>query len=150
MRALTVVSAVLLSGILLFAAVDKAVHYDRFVLALLKNPFVPPPLVSPVATAVVVTEIYVAVCVVIPSLRRRGYVLSAVLFLFFSGVIGALILSSSDSSCGCWMSVGSGRADLSHLLLNIACGLLSVFLWWAGGSTAEETAAAGTTRVRCG
>jgi hypothetical protein len=150
MKTLTALSAFLLGGILLFAAGDKVLHYDRFVATLLNNPLVPASLGSPVASAVVAMEFFIAVCLVLPSLRRHGFALSAVLFCLFAGVIAALMLEHSASPCGCWMSFGSGRADLSHLLLDVACGTLSAYLWWAGRDAEEETAAPGITKVRCG
>ena len=122
-------SILVIGCILLWAAVDKALHWQMFVRTLGMISLLPVSVVGAVGAVVIVVEVLVAVALFLPPVRRDALLLAALLFLGFAAWVGSLAVLKLGSSCGCSFTFGPARATVHHLVLNLLLVLLSVFQW---------------------
>jgi hypothetical protein len=129
MKAITGVSAVLISAFLFVGVGDKLMHWDMFVFALGKNPLIPSILSGAVGGGVIAIEAAVACALLPPSTRRTGLLLGMFLFGFFSIVVALLLWLAPASQCGCSFAAGFDKPTARHLLLNVLIALLCGYLF---------------------
>jgi len=127
-RLVRVCSVITLSTVLLLAALDKVLHWPLFLVSLEGYGVRPPYLRALFAALVVGIELFTSITLLWPALRRHALVLVASLFAVFALAVVYLMLVAPDSPCGCIFTVGSWKADLNHLVLNLVLGALALFL----------------------
>jgi hypothetical protein len=118
-RGLGAAGAWFLSGLLLYSAVDKIVHWTLFEKALSLYRVVPALLLPAASYAVPAVEIGVAVAVAVPALRTRGLHLAAWLLTAFTFMVGYATIVVPGVPCGCSFSLGPSRATIGHVALNL-------------------------------
>ncbi len=128
MRLVRVCSVITLSTVFLLAALDKVLHWPLFLVSLEGYGVLPPHFLALFAALVVGIELFTSITLLWPALRRHALILAASLFTLFALAVVYLMLVAPHSPCGCIFTVGSWKADLNHLLLNLVLGALALFL----------------------
>jgi hypothetical protein len=128
MKAITLISAVLISAFLLTGVADKVLHWNMFVVTLGKNPLIPAVLAGAVAGGVIAVETIVAVALLPGPTRRMGMLLATILFAFFSVVVALLFWLAPSTQCGCSFTAGFDTPTVRHLLLNVLITILCGYL----------------------
>ncbi len=138
MKCLTAASVLLMSVLFTGAALDKMIHWQEFLQALHSYGFVPPGSRHFVAGGLLAAEMFASITLLLRRVRRYALLLGAFLFGVFALLITYLLLIASNAPCGCTFSLGSGRADTNHLLLNVVLAALSVLLFFYERTGAGE------------
>jgi hypothetical protein len=128
MKAITLISAVLISAFLLTGVADKLLHWDMFVFTLGKNPLIPVRLSGAIAGGVIALETAVAVALLPAATRSMGLILATVLFGVFSVVVALLLWLAPASQCGCSYVAGFDTPSVRHLCLNVLIAFLCGYL----------------------
>ncbi|KAF7963533.1 hypothetical protein AWV80_08850 [Cupriavidus sp. UYMU48A] len=93
------------------AAIAKLLDLERFEQALASYDLVPSVLVAPLAMAIAVAELVVALALPIDAARQMAAVTGlALLGVFFSGMSINLVRGNRDIDCGCWAFGKKGDA----------------------------------------
>ena len=132
MRPVIIVSSVIVSLFLAAGVTDRVVHWSMFVLALSRNPFIPPMLSGAVAGGVLACESAVALLLLAERTRRSGLFLAMLLFALFTCVIALLLWLAPAAQCGCSFMLDLDTPTLRHLLLNLLIALLCGYLYATG------------------
>ena len=122
-------SVLVIGCILLWAAIDKALHWEAFIRTLGMISLLSFSVVGAFGAVVIVVEVLVAASLFLPPVRRDALLMAAFLFLGFAAWVGSLAVFKPGSSCGCSFTFGPARATVHHLVLNLLLVLLSVFQW---------------------
>lgn len=139
MKAITFLIAVLVSAFLLVVAVDKVVHWDLFIIALGKNPFIPVVLAGAVGGGVIAIEVVVAGILVPPATRRTGFFLAGLLFGIFAVVTALLLWRAPSLQCGCSFSAGFDTPTLRHVIFDVLLAVLNGYLFRVGYRPSPRT-----------
>ncbi|CAG1770411.1 hypothetical protein BAC2_01025 [uncultured bacterium] len=132
MKAITFLSAALVGALLCAGVADKLMHWELFVIALARNPLIPEALAGAVAGGTIALEAAVAAVLFVPSTRRTGLLLGALLFGSFAVIIALLLWLAPAAHCGCSFIAGFDRPTVPHLLLNVLIALLCGYLFATG------------------
>lgn len=109
------------------AAVGKLI--DRAgTLRALEDFRVPAVLVPPVSWLLPVTEVTVAVLLLVQPVAREASAAAAILLLVFTGGIAAAMLRGEAPDCNCFGQIGSQPAGKGTLARNAALGAVAVFV----------------------
>lgn len=112
-------STLALSALLLFAGVDKLLHYPEFVNALSTYSLLSLASAPFMAMPVIVVELLLGAALWLPSWRRPAAFMSAALLTIFTLVILLDKSMGGATICGCWFSVTLARSGSQHVLLNL-------------------------------
>lgn len=132
MRFVTVATVLVVAAILGSAAVDKLLHWDMFVTLLEQNPLVPEHGAAAVAGGTIAAEVTLAAGVLVVPSRRSALFWAGMLFAIFSAVTAYLAAAAPGTPCGCWFVFDYARADILHLLQNLLCLALCLYVWCTG------------------
>jgi uncharacterized membrane protein YphA (DoxX/SURF4 family) len=110
------------SGVLVAAAVDKALHYEGFLQALRSYPFAPVWVATYVGLPIILIEIVCGIGLWIPRYSRSAAWTSALLLTLFSLVLWTRL--PTEAPCGCWFSITIGSTT-RHLALDLMLVVLS-------------------------
>lgn len=134
-------ACLVVSGVLVFAGIDKALHFDKFVLALAGYPFVSLEAARLLALPVVALELACGLGLWILPWRRVAASACAALMTIFTSAL--LLQLRPDVDCGCWFSVTIGSTK-EHILINLILIALALTVavdsgrirkWIVSGST---------------
>src|SRR5262245_12446478 len=115
----TIISILLLAAIFLFAGIDKLLHYQGFVKALSNYVLVPEGAPQYLALPIILSEIWVGLCLLVKPWRRVASLSAAVFLMLFTIALTANYIKSPRAVCGCWFSITLGTATITHILLNL-------------------------------
>jgi len=79
---------------------------------------VPTAVAGYVALALILTELWVALGLLVPSWRAAAALAAAVLLTVFSVAVAINLYHSPASVCGCWFTITLGRGTRLHVLQN--------------------------------
>jgi hypothetical protein len=136
--------------VLLYAVVDKLFHWSSFLTALTYYPFLPYEYRTIIAYPILLVEFTLFAGLMVPVTRAVALGGCTILFGLFTFVTYVLYRVSPGSECACFFSFGSTRADLLHVVQNIALTGLSLFLWKSppdGRSAAKESTGDNNSRI---
>lgn len=125
MRMLLRLSVAVISGLLLWTAADKVLHWHAFLDVLSNYPLVPPSMIPAVAGGVVAGEVYVGVSLWPAKLRRRALAAASVAFGGFAAAVGLLYATRGAVPCGCALSPLTLHAGPEHIVLNVLLAALA-------------------------
>lgn len=130
--ALELLACTLVSGVLIFAAVDKAANLDGFINALQSYPLIGAKLARVLALPVILVETACAVALWLPGRRRQAAWAAVALLGVFGIAVAVQQWLVPGSTCGCWFSVTLGDTR-SHLMLNLVLMGLAASVALGGG-----------------
>lgn len=126
----------LVATILLISALDKAAHYTGFVQALKSYVLLPANSAGWIAPVVVLVELFLGICLLVPASRSLAGLVSAGLFILFSIILSTNHVLGGKGICGCWFTITLAQGTYSHIALNLLLALLAVFVWRSGPHSA--------------
>jgi uncharacterized membrane protein YphA (DoxX/SURF4 family) len=129
LKHISILSAVFLALIFVFAGIDKIFHFDGFVNALASYAVVPTAVARYLALPVVLSELWVGASLLIPRWRRTAALAGAVLLAIFTVALIGNLYFSPGSICGCWFTLTLGRSTRLHVLQNVVLLALAVSVW---------------------
>ncbi|MBW8875756.1 MAG: DoxX family membrane protein [Acidobacteria bacterium] len=129
MKHVSLLSAVFLAVVFVFAGSDKIFHFDGFVNALSSYAVVPAAVARYLALPVVLSELWVGLGLLIPRWRRTAALAAAVLLAVFTVALIGNLYFSPGSICGCWFTLTLGRSTRLHVLQNVVLLALAVSVW---------------------
>lgn len=112
-----------------FAALDKLVHYDRFVLAINSYILVPAHWGNYFAMGVILSEIWIAIGLSYAPWRRAAAFSASGLLILFSVALSVNIYFGVTGGCGCWFTVTLGQPKPLHVVFDLVLALLTFTLW---------------------
>ena len=119
-------SIVVLLFVLTYTASSKWLNFSHFNRAMRSQP-IPEPIAEVLTYLIPIAEIIAVIAILLPALRQRGLLLTAVFMTAFTGYVLYIKLAGFDSNtCPC----GGLFANLSwnqHLIVNI---LLTILSYW--------------------
>jgi uncharacterized membrane protein YphA (DoxX/SURF4 family) len=124
------ISLLFLAALFLFAALDKAFHYDGFIKALRGYVIVPQGAESMLAPPVVLSELLVGVGLLIRPWRSAAALLASILLAIFTLALVINQRYAPGAECGCWFTVTLGKATPSHVFQNLLLLGLSLSLFF--------------------
>lgn len=138
MKALQIIGTFFIGLVLALGGIDKIIHWEEFQFALSKYPFLPDQNRTVWASMVVALELLLAAFLVRRTWRK--YVLGAcsVVFMVFALVVYILYRLQEGAACGCFFSFGSTKANLLHVVQNVALAVLSLFLSRSSCTTTSD------------
>ncbi len=126
--------ALLLAGMWATAAWGKLAHRDAFRGMLHNYRMLPEAVEAPVATALPVLELLVALSLLLPPLRAAAAVASALLLLLFATAMAINILRGrTEIDCGCFVGATRQRIGWSLVVRNLLLALAALVLILPGG-----------------
>ncbi len=128
-----VVSSWFLAAVFLFAAVDKAFHYEGFLNALSSYPGMPAAAVGYLAPVLILAELWVGIGLLLARWRRPALAFAAALLALFTVAVLLNYVFAPESICGCWFSLTLGTSSGLHILQNLALLGLALSTWWSLG-----------------
>lgn len=132
MKRLDGLIVLLLSVVFLFAAVDKALHYQSFVKALQSYVIMPRGTAPLLAVPVIAAELVIGVGLLLGAWRRAAAMAAAVTLVVFAAVLGLNQFYGGPSVCGCWFTITLAKSSKLHMVQNLAMAALAVCIWWDG------------------
>ncbi len=129
MRIIPTVSAWFLAAVFLFAGIDKAFHYDGFLNALRSYAVIPISWAEPLAPAVILTELWIGIGLLLRPWRPRAAVTGAAVLGLFTVVLAVNQAVAPGSVCGCWFTVTLAQSTGSHITQNLVLLGLALALW---------------------
>ena len=141
-RLISILSVGFLALVFLFAGIDKALHFDGFVSALASYAAMPTGVAGYVALPLILTELWVALGLLVPSWRAAAALSAAVLLTVFSVAVAINLYYSPASVCGCWFTITLGRGTRLHVLQNLVLLALAVSVWFDYRNAVKAKAAA--------
>lgn len=129
MKNVSLLSAVFLAVVFLFAGIDKIFHFGGFVNALASYAVVPAAVARYLALPVVLSELWVGVGLLVPRWRRTAALAAAVLLAVFTVALIGNLYFSPGSICGCWFTITLGRTTRMHVAQNVVLLALAVSVW---------------------
>lgn len=136
MKKISLLSAVFLAVVFLFAGIDKVFHFDGFVNALASYAVVPTAVARYLALPVILSELWVGVGLLVPRWRRTAALAAAVLLAIFTVALISNLYFSPGSICGCWFTITLGRTTRMHVAQNVVLLALAVSVWLDTRATA--------------
>jgi uncharacterized membrane protein YphA (DoxX/SURF4 family) len=129
MRYFSGISSGLVALILIFAGVDKLLHYRGFINAI--NSYAVAPMNSGryLALPIILAEIWIGVGLLIGPWRRMASLMGAGLLMVFTAALTVNYFHAPDSVCGCWFSATLGTATSTHILMNLTLTGLALVIW---------------------
>ncbi len=131
-------SAWVLAAVLLFAGVDKLLHYDGFVRALDSYVVVPAGAEGYLALPLILAELLLGIGLLLRVTRRRAAMASATLLSLFTVALVVNQRLAPEAPCGCTFTLTLGTADGVHVALNLI--LVGLALGLAFETPPAETA----------
>lgn len=119
-RVLTWILRVGLAGIYLYASIPKILEPWEFARSIWNFRILPAPILPPLALWVPSFEAIAALAVLSGVLYRGGLVALTALSAAFAAGIGSAIARGLDIDCGCFGTAAPSKANLPHLLFNLA------------------------------
>lgn len=129
MKKISLLSAVFLAVVFLFAGIDKVFHFDGFVNALASYAVVPTAVARYLALPVILSELWVGAGLLVPRWRRTAALAAAVLLAIFTVALISNLYFSPGSICGCWFTITLGRTTRMHVAQNVVLLALAVSVW---------------------
>lgn len=120
-----------LGAVFLYAGGPKILDPMNFAEAISNYRLVPATLVTLTAVAVPWLEVVVGICLLSGLLTRSAAALAGCLSFTFATAITTAVVRGLDIECGCFSN--GARANWEHVLLNLFCLVLSVWLAGRGG-----------------
>jgi hypothetical protein len=118
----------LLSAVFLSTRISKAINFSDFRDGLAS--YVLLPKFSPMlALPLILVEMWIGIGLIFQSSRKTAAIISSIVILLFTTVIGAEYLLGSETECGCGIPLLEGRINLQHLLQNLILLVASLVLW---------------------
>jgi hypothetical protein len=119
----------LLAGVFGAAATTKLRALDAFVGVVHNYRLVPEPLVRPIAYALPVIELSIAVGVLLPAGRVPSAIAAAILLALFAGAMAInLVRGRRDIDCGCFATVLRQRLSWLLVLRNLLLAALALLI----------------------
>jgi hypothetical protein len=116
-----------LAGVFGAAAITKLRALDAFVGVLHSYRLVPEPLERPIAYALPVIELAIAVGVLLPAVRASAALTAAILLVLFAGAMAInLARGRRDIDCGCFATVLRQRLSWPLVLRNLLLAALAL------------------------
>jgi uncharacterized membrane protein YphA (DoxX/SURF4 family) len=137
LKHVSILSAVFLALVFLFAGIDKIFHFDGFVNALASYAVVPTAVARYLALPVILSELWVGLGLLTPRWRRTAALAAASLLAVFTIALAVNLIYSPGSVCGCWFTITLGRSTRLHVLQNVVLLALAVSVWFDYRSTAR-------------
>ncbi len=119
----------LLSAILLFAGIDKLLHYDGFVNALRDYVLVPRGTASYLAMPVILVEILLGLSLW-SAWRRAALLSTGVLFLVFTAALLVNYRFGNAGICGCWFTFTLAQSNEAHIVQNVVLAVMALTVWF--------------------
>jgi uncharacterized membrane protein YphA (DoxX/SURF4 family) len=129
LKKISLLSAVFLAVVFLFAGIDKIFHFDGFVNALASYAVVPTAMARYLALPVILSELWVGAGLLVPRWRRTAALAAAVLLAVFTVALVSNLYFSPGSICGCWFTITLGRTTRMHVIQNVVLLALAVSVW---------------------
>jgi uncharacterized membrane protein YphA (DoxX/SURF4 family) len=129
LKKISLLSAVFLAVVFLFAGIDKVFHFDGFVNALASYAVVPTAVARYLALPVILSELWVGAGLLVPRWRRTAALAAAVLLAIFTVALISNLYFSPGSICGCWFTITLGRTTRMHVAQNVVLLALAVSVW---------------------
>ncbi|HEX4960533.1 MAG TPA: MauE/DoxX family redox-associated membrane protein [Thermoanaerobaculia bacterium] len=129
MKHVSLLSAIFLAVVFVFAGIDKIFHFDGFVNALASYAVVPAAVARYLALPVVLSELWVGVGLLVPRWRRTASLAAAVLLAVFTAALIGNLYFSPGSICGCWFTITLGRSTHLHVVQNLVLLALALSVW---------------------
>jgi uncharacterized membrane protein YphA (DoxX/SURF4 family) len=129
LRHISLLSAVFLAVVFLFAGIDKIFHFGGFVNALASYAVVPAVLARYLAVPVILSELWVGLGLLVPRWRRLAALAAAALLSVFTVALIGNLYFSPGSLCGCWFTITLGRTTHMHVAQNVVLLALAVSVW---------------------
>jgi uncharacterized membrane protein YphA (DoxX/SURF4 family) len=117
------------AGLLLASAIDKLLHYQGFIQALKNYVFIPAYTAELIAPVVVLVELFLGTCLLMPKTRRHAALGAGALFTVFSAILAGNHLAGGKGICGCWFTITLAEGTATHIALNVLLALLCVFIY---------------------
>lgn len=118
-----------IAGVFLLAGLDKLFHYKSFILTLDNSFLVPEGFAKFVALPIILSEIWIAIGLIIKSLRSIALLVAAIILLLFTSTLFANYLLGNSASCGCWYTLTLSTSTGLHILQNLFLLGLALLLW---------------------
>lgn len=126
-----------LSLLFAYAGLDKLVHLAGFANAIDDYGFLPIPIGSTIAPAIIAAELTTALGLAAVRWRRHASLLAAFMLAAFSAALLAGEARGRSGACGCWFSIDLAPGRL-HLVLNGLLIVLSLLIWRSSLSLSPE------------
>lgn len=129
MRFIPTLSTFFLAAVFVYAAVDKAFHYQGFVNAVASYAMVPAQVAGILAPLVIAVELWVGLGLLVPRWRLRHARAGAFVLLLFTVAMAINQFAAPGSDCGCWFSLTLARGTGAHFALNLLLIALAITVW---------------------
>lgn len=120
-------SSYLIAFILLFAGVDKATHYSKFLRALASYAIVPAAIVRFIAFPVITMEIFIGIGLLVPTWRSNAAKWAAALLSIFTIAVATNAAMHKPAACGCIFTITLNKGSWTHILMNL--GMIGLSCW---------------------
>jgi uncharacterized membrane protein YphA (DoxX/SURF4 family) len=129
MKYFSSISGCFVALILIFAGVDKLLHYRGFINAI--NSYAVAPLNSGqyLALPIILSEIWIGFGLLVKPWRKIASLMGAGLLTIFTIALTINYFYAPDSICGCWFSATLGTANPTHILMNLTLTALAFVVW---------------------
>lgn len=125
-RVVRALSLTLLVGLFLFSGTDKLLHYGGFVTALGSYVVLPRGVAPYIAPALIGSELWIAVGLMIQRWRPSASALGAVLLLVFAVALFVNRYYNPGAICGCWFTLTLGKSTALHVTQNLLLAAVAV------------------------
>jgi hypothetical protein len=136
MRLITRTIPVVIAVVLLWAAVDKILHYEGFVNALRNYILVPRGWAPFLATPVTLIELFVGLGLLRPRWRSSAALAAAAMFTVFTAALMFNHAFGARGICGCWFTLTLAQGTATHIAQNVMLMMLAMSVWWDSRSGA--------------
>lgn len=113
------ISNYFLAAVFLFTGIDKLFHYKGFIIALSSYVVVPAGSADYLALPIMLSEIWIAVGLLITSWRKMAALIAVGAMGLFTVALVINYIYAPESICGCWFSITLGTATPTHILMNL-------------------------------
>ncbi|WP_188555388.1 MauE/DoxX family redox-associated membrane protein [Edaphobacter dinghuensis] len=120
-----------------FASIDKLFHYWGFLNALENYAVLPTPLIRYLAPAVVLTELWTSVCLIIRKTRKAASLMGCLLLSIFAIALAFNYYYGIQDACGCWFTITLGKGTLQHVLMNVVWAALCLAVYSGSAKTSQ-------------
>lgn len=120
----------LLAAIFLFSGIDKIVHYQGFINALMDYVLVPRGTSSTLAPVVIAVELCIGIGLLLRPWRRQAALVAAGTLAVFTTALVFNYLYGGRGICGCWFTITLAKSSEMHVLQNLLLLGLALSVGW--------------------
>lgn len=128
MQAAVAIARLAVGGLLIAAGALKLGHAPELAAAIAGFRLLPAPLVSGLALALPLLEIWVGLYLLAGLFTRIAAIAAAIMFAAYAGAIASAVVRGIPANCGCFGPHDSATADWPHVVLDLVIAALAVFI----------------------